>query len=85
MNNDFSITKEPQLFLDIKNIIDSAKKDLAVQVNSTMSAGKLEIKSIRICSKRKGWNMGSRLFRSWLSSFRLNMVQTAFQRKTFAE
>ena len=38
MNNDFSITKEPHLFLDIKNIIDSAKKDLAVQVNSTMSA-----------------------------------------------
>lgn len=38
MNNDFSITKETQLFSEIKNIIDSAKKDLAVQVNSTMSA-----------------------------------------------
>ena len=30
--------KDKSLFLDIKNIIDSAKKDLAVQVNSTMSA-----------------------------------------------
>ena len=38
MNNDFSMTKETQLFFEIKNIIDSAKKDLAVQVNSTMSA-----------------------------------------------
>lgn len=38
MNNEFSITKETQLFFEIKNIIDSAKKDLAVQVNSTMSA-----------------------------------------------
>lgn len=38
MNNEFFITKETQLFSDIKNIIDSAKKDLAVQVNSAMSA-----------------------------------------------
>ncbi len=38
MNNEFSITKEAQLFCEIKSIIDSAKKDLAVQVNSTMSA-----------------------------------------------
>ena len=30
--------KDKSLFLDIKNIIDSAKKDLAVQVNSAMSA-----------------------------------------------
>ena len=30
--------KDKSLFLDIKNIIDSAKKDFAVQVNSTMSA-----------------------------------------------
>ncbi len=30
--------KDKSLFLDIKNIIDSAKKDIAVQVNSTMSA-----------------------------------------------
>ena len=32
------MTKETQLFSEIKNIIDSAKKDLAVQVNSAMSA-----------------------------------------------
>ena len=38
MNNEVSITKETQLFSEIKSIIDSAKKDLAVQVNSTMSA-----------------------------------------------
>ena len=38
MNNEIPITKETQLFSDMKRIIDSAKKDLAVQVNSTMSA-----------------------------------------------
>lgn len=38
MSNEVSITKEKQLFFEIKSIIDSAKKDLAVQVNSTMSA-----------------------------------------------
>ncbi len=38
MNNEVPITKETQLFSDIKRIIDSAKKNLAVQVNSTMSA-----------------------------------------------
>lgn len=38
MKNKVSITKETQLFTEIKSIIDSAKKDLAVQVNSTMSA-----------------------------------------------
>lgn len=38
MSNEVFITKETQLFSEIKSIINSAKKDLAVQVNSTMSA-----------------------------------------------